>query len=400
MGGAVIDSGEGASSGATHVTPARPAGDRPVPDASVGTVSTTDQPRGALLGGPTKLLLALACVTIVIYGMHYASSILNPIFMAIFIVMAMSPMIRWLHSKRVPNWATLIIMLVLVIVIGLLFLGILAVSLRQFDAKLPAYGDKLSALFTSLDTWFGARGIDASGLLGNVLSVDRLTGIAQGIVSGIFSAFGDVLLMFLIILFMASEVFRFPEKIRSHFGTHSRFGRASAAFGQDTRSYLFMKTWLSAIAAVVMTLVFYGFGVDFPLLWGMLFFLLSYIPNIGFIISVIPPFVVTLLEQSFLRAVIVVVVVVVVNSIVDNLISPRVMGRELGLTSLAVFLSLVLWTWVLGPVGALISVPLTIMVKRLFLESFEETQFLAEALSSGHVVAKVKRRRSKEPEMG
>ena len=340
--------------------------------------------------------MGLACVTIVIYGMRYASGVLSPIFMALFIVMAMTPMIRWLRSKRIPNWATLVLMLVLIIVIGLLFLSLLAVSLQSVVEKLPAYQDRLETLLSSINQWFSARGIDASGLLVDVLSAERLAGIAQGLITSLFSAFSNVLLMFLIVLFMTGEVFQFPEKVQAQFGAEGRFGKAASAFSQDTRSYLFIKTWLSALAAVVMAAVFYGLGVDFPLLWAMLFFLLSYIPNIGFVISVIPPFVVTLLEQSFLRAVIVVVVVVVVNAIIDNAISPRVMGRGVGLTSLAVFLSLVLWAWVFGPVGALISVPLTIMVKRLFLESFEETRFLADAMSSGRVVEKLRKHQAGE----
>jgi AI-2 transport protein TqsA len=396
----VIDNSEATGSGAADVAPTCSAGDLPVADVPVETTSATDRPRGALLGGPMKLLLSLACAVIIIYGMRYAAGVLDPILLALFIVMGMSPMIRWMRSKRVPSWATLVIMLVLVVVAGLLFVSILAVSLRQLDNRLPIYQDRLGDLFTSINQWLSAQGIDAGGMLGDVLSADRLAGIAKSIISSLFGAFSDVLLMFLIVLFMTSEVFQFPEKLRAHFGTESRFGKAASAFGQDTRSYLFIKTWLSALTAVIMTIVFYALGVDFPLLWGMLFFLLSYIPNLGFVISVIPPVIVTLLEQSFWRAVILLAVILVVNTIFDNAISPRIMGRGVGLTSLAVFLSLVLWAWVLGPVGALISVPLTIMVKRLFLESFEETQFLAEALSSGDVVEKVKKRRSAKPEPG
>jgi AI-2 transport protein TqsA len=163
-------------------------------------------------------------------------------------------------------------------------------------------------------------------------------------------------------------------------------------------SQVFMKTWLAAIAAVINTGVFYALGVDFPLLWGMLLFLLSYIPNFGFILSIIPPFAVTLLEQSFTRAIILVAIMVALNFLVDSIISPRVMGRGLGLTPLAVLLSLILWTWVFGPVGALISVPLTLMVKRLFFESFESTQFLSDALSSSVVLKRPRGRRRGDPD--
>jgi AI-2 transport protein TqsA len=130
-----------------------------------------------------------------------------------------------------------------------------------------------------------------------------------------------------------------------------------------------------------------------------LFFILSFIPNFGFVLSVIPPFVVTLLEYGFTRAALVVLVVVVMNTIVDNGIAPRFMSRSVGLSTLAVFLSLIVWAWILGPVGALISVPLTLMVKLLVLDSYETTRFLSLFLTGGRDMvtsAERKRRRRKE----
>ncbi len=339
-----------------------------------------------------KLLIGFACVVIVIFGMRYASGVLNPVLLALFIVLGVSPMIRWLRRRGVPAWATLVIMLVLVIAIGLLFVAVLAVSLRQFQDKIPFYTDRLTDIYSSINGWFSAHGINAGDLLGGLLSPEKLAGLAKGVVTGIFGAFGNILLMFLVVIFMISEIFQFPAKLEARYGASSRFREAAGVFGRETRSYLFMKTWLAAIAAVINTAVFYGLGVDFPLLWGMLFFLLSYIPNIGFVLSIIPPFAVTLLEQGFTRAIIVVAILVAINFVVYSLVTPRVMGRGLGLTPLAVLLSLILWAWVLGPVGALISVPLTIMVKRLFFESFESTQFLADALSSSPVSKRRKAR--------
>ena len=339
--------------------------------------------------GPLRLLIGLACAVIVIYGMRYAAGVLNPILLALFIVMAMTPSIRWLRGKGVPSWATLVIMLVFVLVVGLLFTSVLAVSLFQFQAKIPAYTDRLETLYSSIDSWLTSHGVDAGDLLGSLLSPAKLAGIATGVVSGIINAFGNVLLMFLVVIFMIAEIFQFPAKLELRFGSESRFHKAAGVFGQETRSYLFMKTWLALIPAAINTAVFYALGVDFPLLWGMLFFLLSYIPNIGFILSIIPPFAVTLLEQGFVRAIIVVAIIIVINFIIDSLVSPRIMGRGVGLTPLAVLLSLIVWAWVFGPVGALMSVPLTILVKRLFFENFEGTQFLSDALSS--------RPRSREP---
>ncbi len=361
------------------------------------TEQAPTQPSRGPLDGPVKLLAGLACVIIVIYGLHYASGVLNPVLLALFVVMGISPMIRWLRARGLPSWATLVIMLVLMIVIGLLFISVLAVSLWHFQDKIPVYQERLQTMYTQIDQWAVSRGIDTGDLLGSLLSPEKLAGIAKDLASALLSSFSNILLMFLVMVFMIAEIFQFPAKLEARYGAETKFRKAVDVFTQETRSYLFMKTWLAAIAAVINTGVFYALGVDFPLLWGMLFFLLSYIPNFGFILSIVPPFAVTLLEQSFTRAVILAAIMVAINFVVDSIISPRVMGRGLGLTPLAVLISLILWTWVFGPVGALISVPLTLLVKRLFFESFESTQFLSDALSSGVVLKRPRRRRSEDP---
>lgn len=340
-----------------------------------------DSSSGGILGGPLRPLLAFACTIIIVFGLHYAADILNPVFLSMFVVMAGSPMIRWLGKKRVPNWLILIIMLLLVIGLGLLFVGILAVSLQQFQDKLPEYSDKLGTTFTNIQNWLTDLGIDTGGLAKSAFSASTITKVGTGVVSALYGAFSNILLMFLITIFMISEVFHFPTKIQNRYGADSAFRISAGTFGHDTRTYLFMRAWLGAITAGVVTIIFYAFGVDFPLLWGMIFFLMGFVPNVGFIIAIIPPFAVAFIEQGVIRAAIMIAVVIVVNSVVDNFISPKIMGKGLALTPLAVFLSLVFWAWVFGPIGAIISVPLTIMVKRFFLENFESTRFLADAMS-------------------
>ena len=152
---------------------------------------------------------------------------------------------------------------------------------------------------------------------------------------------------------------------------------------------------LSPIVAVIVTVVYYAFGVDFALLWGLLFFVMSFIPNIGFVLSVIPPFFIALMEFGFTRAAIVVIVVIILNSIVDNGISPRVMARSVGLTTLTIFLSLVFWAWVLGALGAILAVPLTMMVKKLVLESNEGTRWVADLIGSGSPAGRRRRTRTR-----
>jgi predicted PurR-regulated permease PerM len=263
------------------------------------------------------------------------------------------------------------------------FVGTLASYVGQLDSRLIVYQENLGTIMDDASAWLAGRGIDTSGLLSDMLTPERIMGWVSSVLTTTVDAFGNVVLMVFIVIFMLSQVYTFPGKMYQRLQLSRRFEHGFKEFGEVTRSYIFTKGWLAAIAAVISTAVYFAFGVDFALLWGLLFFALSFIPNIGFIISVIPPFFVTLLETGLLRAVLVVVTIVILNTIVDNMLAPRFMGRSVGLSTLAVFLSLVVWAWILGPVGALISVPLTLMVKLLFFDSYESTHSLSLFLTGG-----------------
>ncbi len=334
-----------------------------------------------LRGRPSGLLFTLACTTIVLYGMRYSRSILAPIFLAMFVVMGLSPILQWLKRRGMPPWAALVTVLVGFLIVAALFVGIIATSLGQINTKVPVYQENLTRIASDLQSWSADRGIDISGITGNVLRPDKVIGWVTSSVRLLISLLSNAFLMILIVAFMIAEVYSFPRKLQDDLLLGPRLGQAFYSFASVTRTFLFTLTWLNILTAVFAAIVYYAFGVDFALLWALMFFLLSYIPNIGFVLAVIPPFFVTLLEFGFTRAAIVVAIVIVINGFVNNAIAPRFMGERTGLTSLAVFLSFILWAWVLGPVGALMSVPLMLMVKLLFFESYESTRALSTFMS-------------------
>jgi AI-2 transport protein TqsA len=370
-----------------------------VPQGGNSTGVRTAGTRG-LIGSPTGLLIALAAVAITLYGMRYAAGILNPIFLALFITMGASPVLSWLQRKGIPAWLAVTIVLVVIVILALLFVTIVAASISQLDDKLPVYKDNLNNTMESARAWFTDRGIDVGGLVSGAISPPKIVDFVAGLLRSALSAMSNIMLMIFIVLFMISAAYSFPKTMSEKMKISGTFRRSLGNFGETTRSYLFTKAWLSFIVAVIVTVIYYIFGVDFALLWGLFFFILSFIPNIGFVLSVIPPFFVTLLEFGFTRAVIVVVIVVVINAIVDNGLSPRIMGRSVGLSSLVIFLSLVLWGWVLGGIGALISVPLTLMVKLLFFDSYESTQPISEFMTAGITGGKKKKKEAAQPAGG
>ncbi len=349
-----------------------------------------------LIGSPTGLLLALASVVVIIYGMRYAASILNPILLAMFLVMGISPFIHWLRRKGLPPWATLAVVLVLFVVIVLLFLAIAAGALTQLDDKLPVYKENLSEMTADVQAWFADQGIDISGLTSGTLDPENAVEFSGTLIKGAINALTSIGLMIFIVLFMISEVFSFPRKLTDKVKLTANFRRSLDNFGETTRGYLFTKAWLAAIMTVIVAIIYYVFGTDFALLWALLFFVMSFVPNIGFVLAVIPPFLVTMLESGFWTAVVVLLLVIVFNTLVDSVMGPHFMSRSVGLSSLMCFLSLILWGWVLGGVGALISIPMTLMVKLLFFDSYESTRPLSEFMAKGLLDERRKRRRKKK----
>ncbi len=365
-------------------------GTPPMPDHNART--------GGLRDNPGQLLLTLACLVIVVLGMRYAASVLNLILVGLFVVMGLSPVVDWLRRKKVPSWLTITIVLVAFLAIAAALIAILASYAGQLSDRIAVYQDKLTEMIADIERWSAGQGVDTSAFFKKFVNVDSIANSVSTLLTSFVDAFTNVFLMVMVILFMLAQVYSFPSRVYARLNLSERFARSFKEFGEVTRSYLFTKGWLAAIAAVISTAIYYAFRVDFALLWGIVFFILSFIPNFGFILSLIPPFAVTLLEQGFTRAAIVIGVVIVMNTVVDNVIAPRFMSRSVGLSTLAVFLSLIVWAWILGPIGALISIPLTLMVKLLILDSYESTRFLSLFLTGGRemTTAADRKRRKKQ----
>jgi AI-2 transport protein TqsA len=357
--------------------------------------------RDARTGGrrdnPGQLLLTLACLVIVVLGLRYAAGIISPILVALFVVMGLSPVLDWLRRKKVPSWLTITIVLIGFLAIAAALIGILAYYVGQLTTRLDFYQGRLADTFRSWEAWFAGHGVNATSFLSDMVTAERIRNSVASVLTSVMDAFSYVVLMIMIVLFMLAQVYSFPRRVYSRLNLSNRFEQSFSDFGEVTRSYLFTKGWLAAISAAISTGIYFAFGVDFALLWGIVYFILSFIPNFGFVLSVIPPFVVTLLEKGFTWAALVVAVVVIMNTVVDNVIAPRFMSRSVGLSVLAVFLSVIVWAWILGPVGALISIPLTLMVKLLILDSNESTRFLSLFLTGGReMVTAAERKRRKQ----
>lgn len=325
----------------------------------------------------SQILLTVAAFVVVIAGMRAAVTIVVPFLLAVFIAIISTPPLFWLHRKGLPIWLALIIVIFGVLLIVFLISGLVGSSIKDFSGDLPVYEAKLRALIAGVITWLESHKIDTAGL-----AVTKLfdTGAAMKLVARGLNSLGKVLtngfLILMIVIFMLIEASSFPAKLYTIFGDEKNSLENFDKFINTVKQYMAIKTWVSLATGITVFIWLTIVGVDYAVLWGLLAFFLNYVPNIGSIIAAIPAVLLALIQLGFVKSIIVAAGFVVINLLVGSVIEPRFMGRGLGLSTLVVFSSLLFWGWVLGPVGMLLSVPLT-MTAKIALDSREETRWLA-----------------------
>jgi AI-2 transport protein TqsA len=317
------------------------------------------------------LILILASSVIVVAGMKAASSLLVPFFLAVFIATVCAPPLFWLQAKGVPKVIALVLILVGILISGLLFGTLIGPSLHDFLSSLPGYQERLSTHIATAIGWLHEKGINIpEEEVAGTFHPGWVMTLAGNILSTLSSVLTNVFLIMLTVVFILLEAADFPRKLGVVLKSPERALSTIEKFSQHAKRYLVIKTLVSAATGLVVWLWLLILGVDYPVLWGTLSFLLNYVPNIGAIIAALPVALLTLLGFG------------VVHIVVGNIIEPRLTGKGMSLSTLVVFLSLVFWGWVLGPVGMILSVPMTSLMK-IALESYEGTQGLAILLGSG-----------------
>lgn len=309
--------------------------------------------------------------------MQAASTILVPFLVAVFLAVICTPMMRWLQHYRVP--AGLAVLIVMLLIIGVLTLvGIfIGGQIAEFRARLPFYEEQLNTKLTALAAQFGQEA-SISDLLNQIQPASPM-GLVANLFSGLQGLLANFFLIIFTVVFLLLEASSFPGKLQlvltSSRGDPEYFNR----FTSGVQRYLGIKTIVSLVTGVAAAALTATFGLDFPLLWGLLAFMFNYVPNIGSLIAAIPAVVLALVQFGFGRALIIAVGYFAINITIGGIIEPRVVGRGLGLSTLVVFLSLVFWGWVFGPVGMLLSVPLT-MTAKIALDSSDRTAPIAVLL--------------------
>ncbi|PCI45285.1 MAG: hypothetical protein COB41_02040 [Proteobacteria bacterium] len=327
----------------------------------------------------SPLLITAACLVVLIAGVQAAASLLVPLLLAMFIACICLPPLNWLVNKGIPaTWAVLLVTLGLVL-LGAFLSIFVGASVADFSQNIPVYQERLQGQTTQLLAWLSGLGINISHDMAlDAFNPAAAMGFAGKLLAGFGNALANTFFIVLTVIFLMFEALALPHKW-AVIGEHAPSTDAVSTFLKSVNQYLVIKTWISLATGIVVSIWLAILGVDYPLLWGLLAFLFNYVPNIGSIIAAVPAVLLALVQLGVDTALYTGLGYVAVNIIMGNVIEPRFMGKGVGLSTLIVFVSLVFWGWLLGPVGMLLSVPLTMIVK-LALEANPKTQWIAVLL--------------------
>ena len=382
------------------------------------------------VGAPLRLLLVAACVVVLIAGLKAASSLIGPFLVAVFVATISLPVLTWLR-RRLP---------VIVAVLGTILMDVLVLAVAAYVIattvnQLASQTDEIQATLTELgadgmewleerglpvDRWLADPGVNANGAVpaevgagavdetgtaaeeARVRAVDEealpravlalfdlssLVDVANRTLRTTATAFSSLVIISLIVVFMLFEAATFRSKVGIAFGgagAEERFGHVM----HEIQHYMGIKTVVSLVTGLLIGTWVGVLRVDFAIFWGLVAFILNFIPNLGSIIAAVPTTILALVQIGPGRALLVAFGYLVVNMVIGNFIEPPLMGRRLGLSALVVVLSLVFWGWVWGPIGMLLSVPLTMVVK-IMLENTEEFRWVAVLLGDSRAAARL-----------
>lgn len=328
----------------------------------------------------TRLFINAAAFVIILWGINLAQPVLVLFLVAGFLAtIGMMPLL-WMERKGIPSAAAVLIVMATMVTL-LLGVGVLVgASLSSFYDALPLYQTRFHDMLFAFKTMMEKKGITITDkvLLGYVNP-----GIVMNLTSSVFTSLSSVLsntlLILFLVIFILLEASSFPTKLRSALEKPQADFPQVTRFFNEIKHYLVIKTLINLFGATLITIWLSVLGVDFAVLWGFLAFLLAFVPTVGSIVAAVPAVLLALVQYGGGTAVLTAAGYLVIGMILGNLVEPKIMGRKLGMSTLIIFVSLIFWGSLLGPVGALLCVPLTIFLK-LICEMSEDTRWLAVLL--------------------
>ena len=303
-----------------------------------------------------------ASLVIVIAGLRAGVTLLIPLILSTFLAAVLYPIIRWMEARRVPS--SVAVMLTTLLVVAA-FSGpglIVQEAARTFAASAPAYREGIER---TLMPWLERLRLSEAEGPGWTSLIDpgAVLDLVRTLSSGVVSLLGNTFIVLIATAFMLLEAGNLRRRIPMAFRLSTGQVAGMEQVLADVHHYLRIKALVSLATGVAIWLWLLLLGAEFPVLWGLLAFILNFIPNFGSLMAAVPPALLALVRSGPAGMVFVLLGFVLVNVILGVILEPRIMGRRLGLSPLAVLLSLIFWGWVWGAVGVLLAIPLTMVVK-------------------------------------
>ncbi len=339
------------------------------------------------------VLVSIAAFVVIVAGMRAAQPIIVPFLVAAFLALISLPPLHWFQKKGMPTWMALLAIIAIILLVGLAIAGVIGTSVEKLQTQLPSYQRRITVLQKELSDWLHARNIDVGTQFSpESFDSDRLMFLFTSLLSACGTVLNNALIILFMLVFMQLEAADLPAKLQAIQPDRSDLAERLTRIQDSVWQYVRLKTRISFLTGVLVAAWLWLLGVDFALLWGLLAFLFNFVPNIGSIIAALPAVLVALLQPgaegqpgsviaSIFLATYVALGYLVINLVIGNVVEPRMMGRGVGLSTLVVFLSLIFWGWVLGPVGMILSVPLTMIVK-IVLDHSEDLKWVSILLGS------------------
>ena len=341
--------------------------------------------RAGQLSPTIKFFIAIAMIAITLFFMNSVSSFINAVILSAIITVSATPILYGLKRKGVHPILAYAITLVIVFAVFIAIVIFVILAITQFIEAVPTYAEQIESMVDSISEFIQSLGVTEGLNLEAAIQIiepGKILEIIVNFFAGLVGGLSDVFLVALIVIFLLVDALDVPDKIAPYIQAGDRTVSRISTFGADVRRYIVVTTIVGLATGVLDTIFFLIMGVDFPVLWGVLAFFMSYIPTLGFWIALIPPVFLALLESGPISALIVFIGIVVINGFAENVVKPKYMGDELDLSPFTVVFSVIFWSAVLGPMGAILSVPITMAFKSLILEPDESNRWLADLMSA------------------
>jgi predicted PurR-regulated permease PerM len=366
---------------------ARPS-DQPVPQAetSAGALRWPAAEREWPLPRAVLVLLGVAGAVVAAAGLRSAAGIVGPVFLALTIVITIHPLLAWLQRHHLPGWLAVTLTMLVTYAALLSLAAALALAVARLATLLPNYEQQFTDFVDQTIGWLGEMGVSEEQINAAVsqLDLNRLAGVLQQVLTGVAGLISDVGFILVLLLFLVIDSSTFPQRLAAAAAQRPHLVGALTSFARATRRFIVVTTVFGLIVALADVAALHWLDVPLPWLWGLLAFITNYIPNIGFVIGLVPPALLALLQGGVRQAVLVVVAYTVINLVIQSLIQPKFVGDAVGLSISLTFLSLVFWSFVIGPLGALLAVPLSLLAKALLIDADPESRWLDPLIAPVH----------------